>query len=594
MFEYLLYTCNSQAYFTGVDIKRPEVESAQYQKYKKCLGIITIEFLTRLPYDEFFYEDSSICLLVLGKVFRKLDQNSMIQKRLLPRDLVTIRDHELIDLRGSFIIIKIDKITEEVKIVNDLFGLKPLYYGRLGKFYVISNSLTAIKSFSPEIDEANFIEKLIFEHNLSRDTIYKNVFSLNEASILILKDSFHVKTYFSWYDYFSAASNENKFDIEKYISFFNASVRSKAENNKTNLVTLTGGHDGRAVLSSFVKQRLQVETFSYGRPGSENTRIPETIARKMGFKHTSIYLLEEFEKEYVKNAKLTAWLSDGELIFSQQTTLYAAGQLAKTFSNVFTGLLAGELVGAVHLLTDYINPVYYRYFYSDEIFNLERELKPYQAVIKISNSKEITDSILYHLADRKKKLVFIKEGGNKHLFSLCDMITWGFRKFYAYQMHLARYHLQNYPVFCDFDLMDLLINSSYNQIYRNSYKSLYHRKNSRRLQLEIIDRNSPELSSLPLDRGYSPREAIRSLYFVPRILKYLVRKNRIRKGMYTSDFLGKQWTDLIYQSNLFDNYVLTEMINYEIFKKKCFQRKNDDEELSSQDILLITHLLFGE
>ena len=592
MFEYFIYRNKSNNSFDAKDIRRPEIESSLHQKVKKRFGNISIEFLTKKPYDQFFYEDEHNCLFVLGSVFRKLDQNALIQKRLLPIDLLTVDETELSDLRGIFHIIRINKKNEDVTIFNDLFGLKPLYYGQCSGYNVVSNSLSAIKEFCPEIDKASFFEKLIFEHNLSNNTIFKNIFTLSEASKLSLSDSFRSEPYFSWYEYFASASTERKFDIEQYIAYFNAIVTSRADYDRSNLVTLTGGHDGRAVLSSFLKQKLPVETFSFGRPGSENTMIPEMAARKIGFKHTSVYLQEEFERKYFENSNLTAWLSDGELIFSQQSTLYAAGHLAEAFNNVFTGLLAGELVGAVHLLTDYINPLYYRCVYSDEAFDLEQELRSFCDVIKISKRNQIEEYINSHLEERKSKLARLKYGSNKHLFSLCDMITWGFRKFYGYQMHLARYHLENCPVFCDFDLMDLLINSSYNQIYKNSYKNLYHRRNSRRLQLEIITRNSPALSDVPLDRGYTPSEAMNNLYYLLKIIKYLIRKYRIKHGNHHPDFLGKRWTNLIRQPNLFRDRLLDDVIRYNTIENKYIRNKNENHELSNQDIRLISNLLF--
>jgi len=169
------------------------------------------------------------------------------------------------------------------------------------------------------------------------------------------------------------------------------------------------------------------------------------------------------------------------------------------------------------------------------------------------------------------------------------MITWGFRKFYGYQMHMARYHFENIPVFCDFDLMELLINSSFIDTYKNSFKSLFHRRNSRRLQLEIITQNSVALSAIPLDRGYSPEEALTRVKIIKKVYKYFQRKRRIKNGNYIPDFLVQRWENLILESELI--YVASSK---EIFDKSEVKSKfiSPAYEVSLKDVNLISNLLF--
>jgi hypothetical protein len=588
MFEYLIYR-NKKVSEGRITISRPKIKNSNFKQNYLQIGNLQLEILTNKPKDEFIYEDDEICLLILGTVYTKLDFENKSRRQLLPADLTKLQEVELQELRGHYHIIIIKKKSEEITVYNDLFGLKPLYYGENSTHVFIGNSLSVIKVFNPELDPSGLLEKVLFEHNLLDNTIYKGIFTLNEASLLRLNKTFSTKSYFSWYEYFSNARNRTKFNIINYITAFNSIVSSIASTKINNLVTLTGGHDGRAVLSSFLKQGFPVETFSFGRPGSENTKIPEDISRIIRFKHHSVYLLEEFENNYKENAKLTAYLSDGELKYSQQTILYAIQNLSLQTNYAYTGLLAGELVGPVHLLSDYTNPVYHKYIYLAEQFSLHKEIHPFNALLKNIDLTTIEQNILERIAIRKKKLLSFADSTNSHLTPLCDMITWGFRKFYGYQMHLARYHIENNPIFCDFDLMDMLINSDYNVTYINSYKSLYHRRNSRRLQLEIIFRNSRALSSMPLDRGYSPKEGLKWIFILKKLIKYFLRKRRIKKGHYTPDFLGQNWTDLILGSEFNYNDDSGRILNYTVINKKYGTM---DKSISLKDITMISNLLF--
>jgi len=588
MFEYLIYKSKAGTN-SRISIKRPVIENSNHVKSYRQIGPFHLEILTMKPDHEFQYEDERVSLFVMGSIYTKPDNTNKTRKQLFPVDIVNLSESELTGLRGHFHIVRIDKIKGIITVFNDLFGLKPLYYGESGTHIFIGNSLSVLKAFSPEIDKAGLIEKLIFEHNLLDNTIYQDIFTLNEATILNWNGSFETKPYFSWFEYLRDTQGKCAFSIQKYITAFDSIVYSSASKTEKNLVTLTGGHDGRVVLSSFLKQGLPVETFSFGRPGSENTVIPEKAAEEIGFKHHSVYLLKEFEKNYLNNARLTTWLSDGELVFSQQTTLYALQHLPASFNKVYTGLLAGELAGPVHLIKDYINPVYYTYIYKEEPFSLDRELLKLKDILEIKDTSGIEQVIKKRIEQRKRLIHSISKSPNKHLFSLGDMITWGFRKFYGYQMHLARYHLENFPVFCDFDLMEMLINSNYNLIYRNSYKSLFRRRHSRKLQLAIITLNSGELSDLSLDRGYTPNEAVNSLYTIHKLLKYFRRKRKIKKGNYTPDFMGEKWTNLIRHSEILHSGNLNGFFNYDMINQKY----NDQNcNLIWKDICIISNLLF--
>lgn len=590
MFEYLIYRSNN-AHNSRLKINRPVVENAIFTEIYKLVNGFHVEILTKKPLEEIYFENTEKCVLILGTVYPKSGSEASLSKILLPKELINLGEESLQSLRGHFQIINISKIRNEVTVINSLFGLKPLYYGTNNSYVFIGNSLSVLKVFKLEIDYDGLTEKLIFEHNLLDNTIYKNTYTLNEASILIWDGTFKTSRYFSWYEYFTKSDSNRKFDFNSYIDVFNSIVNSRACSNEKNLVTLTGGHDGRAVLSSFLKLKFPVETFSFGRPGSENTIIPELIASKVGFNHRSIYLLHEFENEYRENSKMTEYLSDGELVFNQQSTLFAVKKGMFQYNRVFTGLLAGELAGPVHLKKDIINPPYYNSIYLSGELNIIDYCRVLEKILDIRISIEAEQKMIANLQSRIHLLNPVSRSPNSHLFSLCDLITWGFRKFYAYQMHLMRYHLENYPVFCDYDLLDMLVNSSYNTIYRNSYKSLIHRRNSRRLQLHIITNNSQAISNISLDRGYTPNEALQNRYFFINVFKYLKRKHRIKTGKYIPDFLASQWPPLVLENENFIEKYLKEGKNLRL-KKDYYKMLLDRKYLDDYLIRIISNLIY--
>lgn len=564
----------------------------------KKIGSTTISYLSfsTTESEENTFEDEHKLIIVRGSlIFNSEDQTNKGLKYI--NDLEPFNSSNAIDLRGHFNLIVIDKPSGDIKIINDYFGLKPVYYGWKNDIQVIGSSLEFFKQNEFSIDIAGLCEKLIFHHNLNDNTIFQNVISLKEASILEVRKGFKSYKYFDWYSFIANASDRKKFSYKGFNELFCNKVSSIAHQKDNNLITLTGGHDGRAVLSAFLKRGLRVQTFSFGRSGSENTAIPEKIARDLKFKHTSIYLEDNFENDYFINARIASILSDGELPFGQQTILFASENLRLPKQKVFTGLLAGEMVGPIHLKVDYINTDYFKYIFGEEKLNFEAFKKYINSTINISEA-EMNSAFKYVSANidlRRKSLSVIEDSPNKHMIYLADMITWGFRKFYAYQMHIMRYHFENIPVFCDIDLLNLLINSSYNRIYKNSYKGLIQRRNSRRLQISIITRNSSALSKFKLDRGYTPMEAKYFIYIPVKLYKYFSRKRRIKGGKYIPDFLDYEWPKLILDEGLLNRIEKTgenPIFNWSFITKELRQLKSTNKPLNESQIRTISLYLF--
>lgn len=588
MFEYFI-TISKQNQSEGCPgILKPGIIYPEHMQDSIVIDNIRIEYLTRKDEHEFLYQDDDTLVLIHGTVFSSKDNGDL--SIISPGELTDITEQKLVNLRGHFHIISLNKRNRSLQICNDIFGLKPAYYGENDHFFFIANSLFTLRQFSPIINESTLIEKLIFHHSLGTNTLYKDIYSIEEATVLKYDGTFSLKKYFSWYDEFKDADTKSLFDIDQFILLFNNIIYARGDANNPNLIPFTGGHDGRAVLSGFLSGNLPVETFSFGRPGSENTKIPETAAKRLQIEHKSIYLLEEFEKEYSDNAYWTSFLSDGELNFNQQTLLYSASKIPGKFKQVYSGLLAGEAMGPVHLLTDYISPEYYKCIYSGQDLKWDSLMQQFLNTLQIDISSSIKEEIAFRLDSRKQNLEGLASSKNMHLFSLVDMITWGFRRFYGSQMHLIRYHLENLPVFYDFDLMWMLMRTTYGKIYKSSYRSRFHRRNSRYIQLQIVNSNSETLSNIPLDRGYTPSEAVRLVSIPKKLYRYYRRKWNISKGNYIADFNSGAWSNNLILEDIFSSSEVNRIISSEL-KNELNLKRDSSKRYSEYEMNLISNLL---
>ena len=77
-------------------------------------------------------------------------------------------------IKGNYVLLLIDRVKREVKIVNNRFGISPFYYTILGRSFYASTSLKALKnccSDKTQIDPVAFLQREIFNFPLNNRTL---------------------------------------------------------------------------------------------------------------------------------------------------------------------------------------------------------------------------------------------------------------------------------------------------------------------------------------------------------------------------------------------------------------------------------------
>ncbi len=501
-----------------------------------------IRFLSFRGQQDDFYENGRFVLIINGSIYHPVAANKKgkITAEFLMNHIDLLNEPEN-SLRGHFVVFLFDKSGKTLLVVNDPLGLKPLYYGKLQDKVVISSSLFLLEQISASIDKTALAEKILFSYNIGKNTVLKNIFNLSSGSKLYIKNNaWRVEKYF---DFLQFASKQPAFQyrFDELLTIFNRAVENRIENKV--FVPLTAGNDGRAVLSAVHKLGAVYETFSFGQQNGENTRIPEKIAAALGFFHQSVYLGRDFSSKYFDQAFSTIYRSDGNLSFEQQSTLYCYQKLEIPHNDVLlTGLIAGEIIGPIHSRTDYFNALYYDLLYTPAVLNKDM-YKKNPAVAKFVRNdffEQHLDGVRENINSRKKYIKKIKESVNAHLFYYIDLIELGFRKFYGSQMHLARYDVENIPVFYDMDVLNYILNSNYHHIFKKSFKSLLQRWNGRIPQSFITMNNYPALARFKLDRGFSPADLLHPVNRYTTWYPYLKRKFFTKKRC--PDFDSPNWS----------------------------------------------------
>ena len=107
-------------------------------------------------------------------------------------------DSALSQIEGMYAFSLWDRFTNELTLVRDKFGEKPLFYGFHGDYFLFGSSLNAMKShiaFSPHINRNSCDLFLRFGYIPAPYTIYENTFKLKAGSKLVIAHNKHSKTF---------------------------------------------------------------------------------------------------------------------------------------------------------------------------------------------------------------------------------------------------------------------------------------------------------------------------------------------------------------------------------------------------------------
>lgn len=495
------------------------------------------------------FENDDYAIFLIGKVFYKFKYKYLGDSFIKAEDILILMLEEtsiLEKIKGNFTIIFIDKRKSAFKVQNDQIGLKPIYYGFFNDEIIISNNLNHYKFCNAKINESVILEKLLFTYPITFESFFKNVFFLGGGEeIFYNHNNVRINQNFDL-ESFVFCGGRNKFNIKDFVEIFNYSVIQKAKVSDIIYASLTGGFDGRAIVSTLLRENFEFYTYSFGKIGGENTKVPLEIRKKLNINYEPIYLEEEYERNYTKNAIEAIYFSDG-LSFSERANYpYSFNKICSKSNFVLTGLIGGEILGPLNQKTDYINNLYYDLIYTKNKININllsylESFDLLQRNFIIVNINEVEQRI----EEQRCLIEEIKKNTDNFLYYFYDLLKLGFRRFYGSEMHLERIYVENLTPIFDIDLLEYLLSSDYIYIFRNPFKSNpIYRKNGRLVQAKIICNNYAQLGGIKVDRGYSPSTLINPLKQV--IIPFIFYKRRLRKKKYEPEFTSNIWSRILY------------------------------------------------
>ena len=307
-----------------------------------------------------FNEDKSLCIFMDGKIYDYEDKKRDLRRRGHVFNF-TSNDAEFClhlyeelgkdfvkQLDGSFAIIIYDSKQQKLLVVNDRYGLRPLYYAVDSNRLLIASEVKALLQIQPQskLNDEAIADWFSFGKLLGNKTFFKNINVLSPASILEYRDGkLNIEKY--WDFEFNQATNISQDElVEGLVSSFRKSVARRLTGNHRYGIGLSGGLDSRAIAVAMGDSASRVTAFTFGVRGCDEARIAHTIAEKLGMKHHIIELNPDELPLYFKDV---VYLTDGMDYIGVSFLPLAYGEYRKHIDVLFHGLEGDVLLGEYYL-----------------------------------------------------------------------------------------------------------------------------------------------------------------------------------------------------------------------------------------------------
>lgn len=218
------------------------------------------------------------------------------------------------ELHGTFVAAIWDARARRLIVVNDRFGMKPLYYAKLpGRLLFASEikALLADAEISRKSDPRGIAEYFAFGQLLGETTLFEAIRHLPAAGWLtydVAEDKLSVESY--WRLNARSVSISTSDHLDRIDAAFKKAVDRRVENTQHLGLSLSGGLDSRSILG-VLEPGTPITTVSMGVDGSMDHACAQRMASLFGCRHRSYYLTTEFLTDFEKHLRWLVHITDG-------------------------------------------------------------------------------------------------------------------------------------------------------------------------------------------------------------------------------------------------------------------------------------------
>jgi asparagine synthase (glutamine-hydrolysing) len=251
---------------------------------------------------------------------------------------------------GMFAIAIYNSKNNELYIVRDRLGIKPLYFYNDGNNLIFSSEIKAI--LSSGLVEAKFNEEAVDEYLANRYvrapyTFFKNIYQVNPGTYLSVNEdlTFEERAYWTIPSYFNMSRDYNKKEVlEKLDKELSKAIKHRLIADVPLGTYLSGGIDSSLITAiTVLNKREKVDTYTIGFEEINEFEYSKIIADKYNTQHHEILMQKQ---EYISNWERLIKFKDAPLGVPNEIPLaIMSSKLKEKITVVLSGEGADELMG---------------------------------------------------------------------------------------------------------------------------------------------------------------------------------------------------------------------------------------------------------
>lgn len=270
-------------------------------------------------------------------------------------------------LIGQFSIAFLDFKNEEVNLVRDRLGQKPLFYCLNDQELIFGSNLKAIQKIKNEnIDLNGLNEYLHCGVVASPNTIYQNIYKIKPGEIATINlKNFKVskKIYWSPIDYVA----ESNFDYKTFENLFINAVKIRQEADIPVANFLSGGLDSTAIVKSLNDLGINSNTYSLGFTNKkyDESQWSDLVSKKYNTNH-----YKEMIKTDLNQDDIISSIQLFDEPYSDPSTIPSfliSREISKSFKVAISGDGGDELLGGYLRTHEVLNS---RYSFLSKLYNI--------------------------------------------------------------------------------------------------------------------------------------------------------------------------------------------------------------------------------
>jgi asparagine synthetase B (glutamine-hydrolysing) len=291
-----------------------------------------------------YFENNQYCIFLQGYLY--INNEPMIRSEQLVSFLAKGIIHLINHIEtGIFNIVLFDKKSGSLTLINDRFGLLPLYCYTSDIECIISSRIDAIigsanRTF--EINPDGIKDLLTFGYLTGHDTLFKEIQLVNHACILKIDlNNFHVNIKRYWQPSFTPIGDQDILVDNLYYSLKNSVNKLSLLNENRKICSLSGGMDSRTI---YILHESPLDACTSGFSNSSERKFAKMVTEKgKKGKHLEFKFSEEImRKHFLESIKLT----EGMQMMVASFIPHMANKLRdEGYRFRYDGYLGGDLLG---------------------------------------------------------------------------------------------------------------------------------------------------------------------------------------------------------------------------------------------------------